>query len=67
MLNRQPLASCSRQGLRSDEEIAGILVAEGFSTVEEIAYVPAWLTAGVVEGFDEDIVEEPGAQHVTHC
>jgi len=43
--------------LEVDEEIAGILVAEGFSTVEEIAYVPgAELLA--VEGFDEDIVEE---------
>ena len=40
-----------------DEEIAGILVGEGFSTVEEIAYVPvAELLA--VDGFDEDIVEE---------
>jgi N utilization substance protein A len=43
--------------LEVDEEIAGILVGEGFGTVEEIAYVPvAELLA--VEGFDEDIVEE---------
>ena len=43
--------------LEVDEEIASILVAEGFGTVEEIAYVPvAELLA--VEGFDEDIVEE---------
>ena len=43
--------------LEVDEEIAGILVSEGFSTVEEIAYVPvAELLA--IEGFDEDIVEE---------
>jgi N utilization substance protein A len=43
--------------LEVDEEIAGILVAEGFSTLEEIAYVPtAELLA--VDGFDEDIVEE---------
>ncbi len=40
-----------------DEEIAGILVAEGFSTVEEIAYVPVGELLAV-EGFDEDIVEE---------
>ena len=51
----------ARQGfiekLEVDEEIAGILVSEGFSTVEEIAYVPsAELLA--IEGFDEDIVEE---------
>lgn len=43
--------------LEVDEEIAGILVSEGFSTVEEVAYVPmAELLA--VEDFDEDIVEE---------
>ncbi|WP_374555794.1 transcription termination factor NusA [Thermomonas sp.] len=43
--------------LEVDEEIAGILVSEGFGTVEEVAYVPmAELLA--VEGFDEDIVEE---------
>ncbi|HQX91425.1 MAG TPA: transcription termination factor NusA [Thermomonas sp.] len=43
--------------LEVDEEIAGILVGEGFNTVEEIAYVPvAELLA--VDGFDEDIVEE---------
>ncbi|MGV8923259.1 MAG: transcription termination factor NusA [Thermomonas sp.] len=40
-----------------DEEIAGILVSEGFSTVEEIAYVPVGELLAV-EGFDEDIVEE---------
>jgi N utilization substance protein A len=43
--------------LEVDQEIASILVQEGFSSVEEIAYVPsAELLA--VEGFDEDIVEE---------
>ncbi|MCB1555450.1 MAG: transcription termination/antitermination protein NusA [Xanthomonadales bacterium] len=43
--------------LEVDEEIASILVSEGFSTVEEIAYVPAGELLAV-EGFDEDIVEE---------
>ena len=43
--------------LEVDEEIAGILVAEGFSTLEEVAYVPA-AELLAVEGFDEDIVEE---------
>jgi N utilization substance protein A len=43
--------------LEVDHEIAIILVQEGFSSIEEIAYVPsAELLA--VEGFDEDIVEE---------
>lgn len=40
-----------------DQEIAEILVQEGFSSIEEIAYVPpAELLS--VEGFDEDLVEE---------
>lgn len=43
--------------LEVDEEIAAILVAEGFSTVEEIAYVPA-AELLAVEGFDDSIVEE---------
>lgn len=43
--------------LEVDEEIAAILVGEGFSTVEEIAYVPVAELLSV-EGFDEDIVEE---------
>ena len=43
--------------LEVDEEIAGILVSEGFSTVEEVAYVPVGELLAV-EGFDEDIVEE---------
>lgn len=43
--------------LEVDNEIAQILVQEGFSSVEEIAYVPtAELLA--IDGFDEDIVEE---------
>ncbi|PJK13535.1 transcription termination/antitermination protein NusA [Lysobacteraceae bacterium NML07-0707] len=43
--------------LEVDEELAGILVSEGFSTVEEIAYVPvAELLA--IDGFDEEVVEE---------
>jgi len=43
--------------LEVDEEIASILVAEGFNTIEEIAYVPVGELLAV-EGFDEDIVEE---------
>ena len=43
--------------LEVDEEIAGILVTEGFNTVEEIAYVPVGELLAI-EGFDEDIVEE---------
>lgn len=43
--------------LEVDQEIAGILVQEGFSSIEEIAYVPA-AELLAVEGFDEGIVEE---------
>lgn len=40
-----------------DEDVAEILVEEGFTTLEEVAYVPLdELTA--IEGFDEDIAEE---------
>jgi len=40
-----------------DAEVAEILVAEGFTTIEEVAYVPeAELLA--VEEFDEDIISE---------
>ena len=40
-----------------DENVASILVQEGFSTVEEVAYVPAAELAGIEE-FDEDMVKE---------
>jgi transcription termination/antitermination protein NusA len=40
-----------------DENVASILVSEGFSTVEEVAYVPAAELASIEE-FDEDIVKE---------
>jgi transcription termination/antitermination protein NusA len=40
-----------------DENVANILVQEGFSTIEEVAYVPAGELAGIEE-FDENIVKE---------
>jgi len=40
-----------------DEDVATILVQEGFSTIEEIAYVPTTELVGIEE-FDEEIVEE---------
>lgn len=40
-----------------DEDIALILVQEGFSSVDEVAYVPAHELLAIEE-FDEDIVEE---------
>jgi len=44
-------------GLDVDEDLAGILVQEGFSSIEEIAYVPEAELLAIAE-FDEDIVEE---------
>ncbi|MCH8134789.1 MAG: transcription termination/antitermination protein NusA, partial [Proteobacteria bacterium] len=40
-----------------DEEVGLILVQEGFSTIEEVAYVPASELVEIEE-FDEDIVSE---------
>jgi N utilization substance protein A len=40
-----------------DEEIAQVLVSSGFSTIEEIAYVPKDELIAI-EGFDEEIVDE---------
>lgn len=39
-----------------DEDIAGILVNEGFTTLEEVAYVPLEELLAI-EDFDEDLVE----------
>jgi N utilization substance protein A len=40
-----------------DEEVADILVQEGFSTLEEIAYVPLAEMAEI-DAFDEDTINE---------
>ena len=45
------------QYLDIDEEFAGVLVDEGFSTLEEVAYVPVSELLAV-DGLDEDMVEE---------
>ncbi len=53
----QTLVQAFKEQLDVDEEVALILVQEGFSTIEEVAYVPTGeLTA--IEEFDEDIVNE---------
>lgn len=46
-----------KDALAMDEEIAVLLVAHGFSTLEEIAYVPQEELLAIEE-FDEEIVEE---------
>lgn len=43
--------------LEIDEEFAGVLVSEGFSSLEEIAYVPVEELLAI-DGFDEEMVEE---------
>ena len=40
-----------------DEEVANILIAEGFSSLEEVAYVPLQEMLDI-EGFDEETVNE---------
>ena len=40
-----------------DEELAEVLVSEGFTTLEEVAYVPKEEMLGI-EGFDEELVDE---------
>lgn len=40
-----------------DEDVASVLVEEGFTSLEEIAYVPVQEMLGI-EGFDEEIVNE---------
>ena len=46
---------CDKLGV--DDELAELLVAEGFTSMEEIAYVPLEEMLAI-EGFDEDIVEQ---------
>ena len=53
----QKLLAEFKEKLDVDEEVAGILVAEGFSTIEEVAYVPE-AELNSIEEFDADIVNE---------
>lgn len=58
--NQEEYANVSHlfmEKLDVDEEVAEILVQEGFSTLEEIAYVPL-AEMLEIEAFDEDTVEE---------
>jgi N utilization substance protein A len=51
------LVSVFHEKLNVDEEVAAILVQEGFSSIEEVAYVPVAEMLEIDE-FDEDIVNE---------
>jgi N utilization substance protein A len=53
----ETLQGLFKEQLDVDEEVAAILVQEGFSSIEEVAYVPVNEMAAIEE-FDEDIVEE---------
>jgi N utilization substance protein A len=54
---QQELVELFKNQLDVDEEVATILVQEGYTSIEEVAYVPlAEMLA--IEEFDEDIVEE---------
>ena len=58
--NQEEYASVSQlfmEKLDVDEEVAEILVQEGFSTLEEIAYVPL-AEMNEIDAFDEDTIEE---------
>ena len=58
--NQEEYASVSQlfmEKLDVDEEVAEILVQEGFSSLEEIAYVPL-AEMNEIEAFDEDTIEE---------
>jgi len=45
------------KSLDVDEDVASILTQEGFSTIEELAYVPVSELSNI-EAFDEDLVKE---------
>ena len=53
----ETLQKAFMEQLDVDEEVASILVQEGFSSVEEIAYLPTKEMLEIEE-FNEDIVEE---------
>ncbi|MFT7088541.1 MAG: N utilization substance protein A [Glaciecola sp.] len=53
----QKILSVFTDGLEIDEDFALLLVEEGFTSLEEIAYVPVSELLDI-EGLDEDLVEE---------
>ena len=53
----QSIRSLFVEKLDVDEEVADILIAEGFTSLEEVAYVPMQEMMDI-EGFDEDTVME---------
>lgn len=56
-LENQRISQIFIEQLDIDAEVADILIDEGFSSVEEIAYVPIEELVSI-DGFDEDLVNE---------
>jgi N utilization substance protein A len=56
-IENQRISQLFIEQLDVDEEVADILIDEGFSSVEEVAYVPIEELLSV-DGFDEDLVNE---------
>jgi len=50
------IASLFMDQLQVDENVAFLLVEEGFTSIEEVAYVPAAELAGIAE-FDDEIID----------
>lgn len=57
MQSQQQPVCCSWKKLDVDEDVANILIGEGFSTLEEVAYVPLHEMLEI-EAFDEATVQE---------
>ncbi|MBF0143874.1 MAG: transcription termination/antitermination protein NusA [Magnetococcales bacterium] len=53
----EELAKNFMVALDLDEDVASALIHEGFSTIEEVAYIPLEELVGI-EGFDEEIAQE---------
>ncbi len=53
----QDLVGLLQEKLDIGEDVATVLVEEGFASLEEVAYVPLEEMAGI-DGFDEDLAEE---------
>ena len=56
-LEREDVLKLFMEKLDVDEEVASVLVDEGFASIDEIAYIPVSEMLAI-EAFDEDTVNE---------
>lgn len=56
-LENERISALFMGSLDIDEEVADILIDEGFSSIEEVAYVPIEELSSI-DGFDDELVEE---------